>query len=111
METRLAKISDITFGLGGYQECMIGLHVTLEGKGWGVGATESAWDAEKIKHTVRCKWTEKDRNKQYAEIMRYVSKLLKQAKVDSIDKLKNIPVEVTMDGNLLKSWRILEEVL
>jgi hypothetical protein len=43
--------------------------------------------------------------------MRYVSKLLKEAKVDSVDKLKGKPVEVTFEGNTLKSWRILTEVL
>jgi hypothetical protein len=43
--------------------------------------------------------------------MRYISSLLKDAKVDSVDKLKGKPVEVTLDGNQLKSWRILTEVL
>jgi hypothetical protein len=43
--------------------------------------------------------------------MRFVSKLLKEAKVNSVDKLKGIPVEVTFDGNILKDWRILTEVL
>jgi hypothetical protein len=43
--------------------------------------------------------------------MRYVSKLLKDAKVDAVQKLQGIPVEVTFDGNLLKEWRILTEVL
>jgi hypothetical protein len=43
--------------------------------------------------------------------MRYVSKLLKDAKVNSVDELKGKPVEVTFDGNMLKEWRILTEVL
>jgi hypothetical protein len=43
--------------------------------------------------------------------MRYLSKLLNEAKVSSVDKLKGIPVEVTFDGNMLKEWRILTEVL
>jgi hypothetical protein len=43
--------------------------------------------------------------------MRYVSTLLKEAKVNSVDMLKGKPVEVTFDGNTLKSWRILTEVL
>ena len=33
------------------------------------------------------------------------------AKVNSIDKLKGIPVEVTFEDNMLKEWRILTEVL
>jgi len=43
--------------------------------------------------------------------MRFVSKLLKEAKVDNVDKLKGIPVEVTFDGMMLKEWRVLTEVL
>jgi hypothetical protein len=36
---------------------------------------------------------------------------LKDAKVNSVDELKGKPVEVTFDGNMLKEWRILTEVL
>jgi hypothetical protein len=43
--------------------------------------------------------------------MRLLSKLLKEAKVDSVEKLKGKPVEVTFDGNRLQEWRILTEVL
>jgi hypothetical protein len=111
MEKKLGKIESVSFGLGGYQGAMIGLHVTLGDGGWGVCDTESAWDAEQIKHTEHTKWTEEDRDKQYSEIMRSVSKLLSQAKVESIDKLKGIPIEASFDGMVLKDWRILKEVL
>jgi hypothetical protein len=36
---------------------------------------------------------------------------LNDAKVNSVDRLKGVPVEATFDGNLLKEWRILTEVL
>ena len=111
MEKRLGKIQDVKFGIGGYQDSMIGLHVTLGSNGWGVGDSKSAWDAERIECSKYCNWTEEDRDKNYSEIMRYVSKLLGEAKVNSIDKLKGIPVEVTFDGMGLKEWRILTEVL
>jgi hypothetical protein len=90
---------------------MIGLHVTLGNGSWGVGDSRANWDAEQIKWSENTKWSEQDRDAGYAEIMRYVSKLLKDAKVDSVDKLKGKPVEVTFDGNQLKEWRILTEVL
>jgi hypothetical protein len=70
-----------------------------------------SWDAEKIECSEHAKWTEKDRDRNYAEIMRFVSKLLDDAKVDSIDKLKGVPVEVTFENRTLKSWRVLTEVL
>lgn len=110
-ETRLGKIKSATFGHGGYQDAMIGLHVDLGGDGWGVMTSKSAWDAEMISHSEHCKWTEADRSKQYDEIMRYISKLLATAKVSSVDKLKGVPVEVTFDDNMIKDWRILAEVL
>lgn len=111
MEKKLGKIESITFGIGGYQDCMIGLHLTISADGWGVGDSKCAWDAESIPHTVNCKWTEESRDNEYAKIMRYVSKLLKDAKVSDVSKLKGVPVEVVFDGNQLKEWRILTEVL
>ena len=107
MEKKLGKIENVKFGIGGYQDAMIGLHVTLSSDNWSICDSYSAWDAETIKWSERCKWTEVDRDKQYAEILRYVSKLLKDAKVDSVDELKGIPVEVIFDGSILKDWRVL----
>lgn len=111
MRKELGKIENIRFGIGGYQEAMIGVHITLSGEGWGVCTNDSAWDANMIKHTEHCKWTESDRDKQYSDIVRKISDLLKAAKVDSLDKLKGKPVEATFDGMTLSSWRILTEVL
>lgn len=111
MEKRLGKIEAVSFGLGGYQGAMLGLHVTLGNGSWGVGGSKSNWDAEMIDCTKNSKWSESDRDEWYAEIMRYVSKLLKEAKVDSVEKLKGKPIEATFDGNTLKEWRILTEVL
>jgi hypothetical protein len=102
MEKKLGKIELVTFGHGGYQHCMLGLYVNLSFEGW---------DAELIEHTEHSKWSEKDRSKEYDKTMRFLSKLLKEAKVDSVDRLKGKPVEVTFDGNLLSEWRILTEVL
>lgn len=111
MEKRLGKITSVSFGLGGYQGAMLGLHVSLGHDGWGVSDSRANWDSEQIKWSEHTKWSESDRDEWYAEIMRYVSKLLKEAKVDSVDKLKGKPIEATFDGNTLKEWRILTEVL
>jgi len=112
MEKILGKIVTAKFCIGGYNDSMIGLYVQLGNTGWGVADSNNmAWDAEIIKHTEHCKWTENERDDQYAKIVRFISKLLKEAKVDCIENLKDIPVECTFDGNLLKEWRILTEVL
>lgn len=111
MEKKLGKIESVSFGLGGYQGSMLGLHVTLGNGSWGVNDSRANWDSEQIEWSKYSKWSEAERDMWYSEIMRYVSKLLKEAKVDSVDKLKGKPVEVTFDGNTLKEWRILTEVL
>jgi len=107
----LGKISSITFGLGGYQESMLGLHICFDFDCSGICTTKSTWDWETVKHTENCKWTEQSRLDKYAEIMCYISTLLKDAKVRDISQLKNIPVEVRLDGNSFYDFRILKEVL
>jgi hypothetical protein len=111
MEKKLGKIEKVSFGLGGYQNVQLGISLTLGNGTWGVGDFKGNWDAESIKRSEYTQWTEEDRSKSYDETMRYVSKLLKEAKVDSVDKLKDKPIEATFDGNTLKEWRILTEVL
>ena len=111
MEKRLGKIQSVRFGHGGYQDACIGLSVTLGNTGWGVGDFKGTWDPEMIKRSENTQWEETDRTKGFDETMRFVSKLLKEAKVDSVDKLKDVPVEVTFNGNMLEEWRILTEVL
>lgn len=111
MEKKLGKIRSVRFGHGGYQDACIGIHFDLGGEGWGVMDSRSAWDANIIQHSEHTKWTEEDRDKEYTEIVRYISDLLKDAKVSSIDKLKGVPVEVAFEGQVLKKWRILTEVI
>lgn len=111
METKIGKILNVEFGIGGYQDAMIGLHFTLGNKGWGVSDSKSYWDYGMIKHTENCKWTEKERGDYMVETIKYLSELLNKAKVKSVHELKNIPIEATFDGNILKSWRILEEAI
>ncbi len=111
METRLGKLKSVRFGHGGYNNAELGLSVTISGDGWGVSDHKTAWDANLIKHNERCKWTEQDRDKGYCDVMRHLSDLLAAAKVSSVDQLNGIPVEATFDGNTLKGWRILTEVI
>lgn len=110
-ETKLGKISSVSFGIGGYQDAMIGLSVTLEGKGWGVSSHNGFWSASTLERSEHARWTEDDRNFKYAEIMRHVDELLHKAKKNNVVDLRGVPVEATFEGNTLKSWRILTEVL
>lgn len=111
MEKRLGKIKNVRFGIGGYQDCQLGIHFDLGTDTWGVTDSKSVWDPEKIKCSENSQWTEEDRNKAMNDVMRYTSSLLKDAKVNFVVELKGKPVEITMEGNMLKEWRILTEVL
>lgn len=108
----LGKIQRVRFGHGGYQDAMIGLTLTFGGDGWGVSAFVSGfWDPCEMKHSEHCKWSEADRTKAQADLVVKISELLRDAKVNDVTKLLNVPVEVTFDGMMLKNWRILTEVI
>ena len=108
-EEKLGKIEHVYFGFGGYQEAITGLWLTFSMKGSGVSSGISgAWNSEPDKY---CKWTKEDQIKQNGEMINNVVDILKKAKVDRVDKLKNVPVKLFFEGNLLKKWEILEEVL
>lgn len=111
VEKKLDKIEKVRFGHCGYDNTGIGISFTFSFDGCGLSTDKSGWDAEIIKHSDHCKWSEEDRDKSYAEIVRFVSLLLKQAKVSDVSELQGKPIEVTIDRNSLKEWRILEEVL
>lgn len=109
MREQLGKIKEATFGECGYQECMIGLKVTIGGDGWGVGSDIVGGWTTKI--TERTQWTENDRLIAHGSMCAKVNELLKDAKVSSVDKLVGIPVKCFFDGNMLRKFEILKEVL
>lgn len=111
MRTELGKIKSIRFGHGGYQDCGIGLSIELGGDAWGVGWWMGAWDPNLMGHSEYYKWTESDRSNDMVAVVRKISDMLKEAKVTDITKLKGIPVSCTFEGQTLKDWRILTEVL
>jgi hypothetical protein len=108
MEKILGKITDVKFGYGGYQDTMIGISFTLEGKGGGCG---DFWGEWAFKHDNAMKWTEQERINGLGKMVMKINNLLQEAKVTSVDKLKNIPIEITFENLKLKSWRVLTEVL
>lgn len=106
----LGKITSFKLGYGGYQDAMFGVSIGLGGSSWGVGDFKGAWSLD-ITVDKYTKWTEKDRDSEFAKAMRFINETLKKAHKTDIGQLVGVPVEVTFDGNCLKSWRILEEVL
>lgn len=111
METRLGKITDVKFGIGGYQDAMFGIHFALGSDGWGIGDTWSTWAPGMVDPTEHAKWTENDRREHMADICTRISKLLQSAKKTNVSQLVGVPIEIVLNGNSLESWRILTEVL
>jgi hypothetical protein len=104
----LGRISRAEFGLGGYQDAMIGVSFTLEGKGWGVGDFWGEWAIARSDHA---KWTEADRITRLGEMVMRLNGVMSSAGARSVSQLIGAPVEATFTGNALTSWRVLDEVL
>lgn len=108
----LARIQSVRFGFGGYQGAMFGVSFTLSGKGWGVEDFWGAWAPGVVDPDKHSQWTEAERSAQLADLCGRLSRLMKEAGVDEISKLTNMPIEVTFkDYSMLDTWRLLTEVL
>lgn len=57
------------------------------------------------------KWCELNREVSITKSIEEVDRILKDAKVNYVSELLNKPVEVTMENNTFKDFRILTEVL
>lgn len=110
MKTQIGKIKSVRFGRGGYQDAMIGISFDLgsDMEGWGVGDFWGTWSLERSKEAS---WSEQDRINNLGHMVMRINQLLSDGNVDDIKDLIGLPVEVTFDGNTLKSWRILKEAI
>ena len=106
-EEVLGKIKNVRFGI---VEGRFGLHLELSGS-YSCSTSYHAWDPTTVEVTDYTEWDEDDRTKEMALVMRKVSKLLNDAKVDDVHKLNNIPVKYSFKDGILNEWRILTEVL
>ena len=111
LEKRLGKIQDIKFGMGGYQDAQIGVTLTICGgkdSCWAVGSFDGFWVIER---SERCKWTEIQRRESLGDTVMRIKDWLEQAGISDLAALQGKPVEATFEGSMLKSWRLLTEVL
>lgn len=108
-ETKLGKITEASFGLGGYQDIMMGASFTFEGAGWAIAEFRGTWADPP---SPQAQWTVESQTQLFADTTRWLKDILGKAKVKSLDQLVGVPVEVTIanDGSL-ESWRVLTEVL
>lgn len=104
----LGKITHASFGMGGYQECMVGLSLAFGSKGWGVNTFYGGWAIERSEYA---KWSEADRMHEIGKAGMKLAELLQKVGKRDVKELVGTPVEVTFAGNELKDWRLLDEVL
>ena len=101
----LGKIEKVEFG---FFDGRIGFSYKLYAGGWNVNDFKGFWS---MVPTENYKWTVADQDKAFAQAFRHAMGLMEDAKVQDFAKLAGKPIEVTTDGMMLKSWRILTEVM
>ena len=107
MQKYLGKIEEVYFGLDRDYPFLFGLELTFKFDN-GCFVT-STMDVVNIGET--CKWTTEERSKAITKCIDQVVKVMKDANVNEIMKLKGKPVELTIEGNTLQDYRILTEVI
>lgn len=110
MEVRIGKIQSVRFGMGGYQDAQFGLSLTLgsDKENWGVGTFAGFWSMEP---SSGAQWTADDQKGHLGAMCLSVIGWMNDAKVTDVAQLRGVPVEVTLVGGMLKSWRVLTEVI
>lgn len=109
IEKELGKIDFAEYGTIKDYPFLVGLQLYFHlGNGCSIG--------DGGKYTVNlsdgCKWKNSDeRNIAIAESVDFTNQLLEDAKVSYISELVGKPVEVTIENNIFKDFRILTEVL
>lgn len=107
-EKLLGKIDFAEYGTFEDRPFLMGLQLGFSMNGCGV----MSGGQYTVNMSKECKWDSKEEREH--TITKYVDnvyEILKQAKVNYVSQLKNIPVEITIENNTFKDFRILTEVL
>lgn len=106
---QLGKIAFAEFGVNKDYPFYIGLQLSFQ-------LSDKSWIGAGGKYLINinpnCKWeSEKQRTEAIAQIVQFVNDILRAAKVHYVSELINKPVEVMIENNCFKDFRILTEVL
>lgn len=104
----LGKINFAEYGTVRDYPFLIGLQLGFK-LGDGTGVMDGG--SNTINISKECKWEEDEREAAITVSVEKVYQILKDAKVNYVSELINKPVEVTIDNNCFKDFRILTEVL
>lgn len=105
-ETKFGKINSVRFGQCYDRPFLFGIFFDLSFDGYGASFNES------YNISPDCKWScEGEKRAAFMAMCEYVNGLLNDAMVNYVDELKGKPIEVTVENHMVKSFRILTEVL
>lgn len=104
----LGKIDFAEYGTVRDYPFLIGLQLGFK-LGDGSGVMDGG--SNTINVSKECRWEESEREAAVTVSVERVYQILKDAKVNYVSQLVNKPVEVTIDKNCFKDFRILTEVL
>ena len=107
IEKRLGKVDFAEYGTIRDYPFLIGLQLGFSMGGCGV--MDGGRYTVNITH--ECRWGENERLEAVTKSVEDVHKILNDAKVNYVSELVGKPVEVTLDSNCFKEFRILTEVL
>ena len=109
-EKRLGKISEAKFGTCIDRPFLMGLQLEfkMEHSGCGDGGRYLS-NIQKIGEFT--KFTKQEQLENYFDNGLKIKKVLKDAKVNTVDELINKPVEVIIEDGWFKDFRILTEVI
>lgn len=107
-EKILGKITAAEFGMIRDYPFLFGLKLYFN---LGDGTQIGSGSVYTINISKECRWEESERQKAIAHAIDELNQILEDAKVCSVSELINKPVEVEIEKNTFKSFRILTEVL
>lgn len=103
----LGKIESVDFGQYPDRPFLMGIQLTFKFDNGGVGCG--------AKYTINisdnCRWEKEERYEAIDKMIKHIDKLLTDAKVNYVSQLKNKPVEIEIEDNTFRGFRILTEVL
>lgn len=108
-EKFLGKIVKAQFGVCSDRPYLMGLQLEFRFDG---NAGVNCGGRHLININPNCKWdSEEERNEAYQDVLYNLASLLKNAKVNYVSELVGKPVEIEIENQMYKNFRILTEVL
>lgn len=109
-EKILGKISSAEYGQLKAMPFLFGLQLTFSLNGGSQGVSDGGKFTVNISDS--CKWeSEESKHLAVMDLIEYTDDILTVAKVNYVSELVGKPVEVELENNTFKSFRILTEVL